>query len=353
MTAQKIDQSFEENLLLLVGYVKQVFTFSLWMTPLIGILGALGAFYYYKQEKKVVKAHVAELSFVQAASLNLSEVSSGSEGLSAILRNGGGRGDFESKLNEIIKSEIILTRALYMPTVDDSSKLLINQFLEVYYKDSADRIKFSTTQLEVINEVDFMTAEQVILFKSILRRLKHPESSLLQVEEGAIVSLLSTSEDEALSVGIVNNVYRAVSGFYDEKVTTFYADNLKRFQRKTDSLRQVSRILQTQLAKQYDVSGLDIKPSNSLVKQRVERDFQRVEAEFAAIKTNLETDKLRAEIVEPNFKILNRPIRPLDIVEGDLKGAAIRGGIIGLIGGLMLTLLIFILKKLWPYIKKA
>jgi len=343
--SQSDEITLREILLGVQNYWQELWRKKVWII-LAGLLA--GAFFAWRAIKVPV-TYTAELTFM----VNEDE-SGGLGGVSAILGTfglgGGRRGQNLEKVMELTRSRRILQEALLdVAVVNGKNDYLANHIIDLYQlrekwaeKGSDELAQFSFRR---DSAMQFDTTENKVL-KTVYGRVKgNPQNDvegLLTIsygEDTGILSMKIESEDEDLSIALVNVIYEKLSNFYIEKTIEKHQATFDNVASKTDSIYSELASIEYQYAQLDDRSTSVFLRKENLQRDRLSKRMQMLTLMYGEAVKNRETAAFLLDNATPYFQVVDRPIPPLQPVKPSWLLQLILGGTFGgMIAGIIVVI---------------
>lgn len=291
-----------------------------YILAVVGFLGAgLGLFYAYTQ-KSIFKAST---TFV----LESGEGNTGGlgqmAGLAALAgvdlgQSGGGifQGD---NLFELYKSRKMIESTLLLPSVSDSSLLLIDRYLELTNtKDKWKEKNQELLQIDFIKNIpqNLLRARDSILQEVVVDINKNNLVVGKNDKKSAIIKIDVSSTDETFSKEFNEALVAQVNDFYIKTKTKKSLNNIAILQTKTDSVRAVMNGNIATAAVVIDATP-NLNPTRqaqrSVPTQRSQFSAEANKAILGQLIQNLEMAKMSLLKETPLIQEIDKPIYPLEI----------------------------------------
>jgi hypothetical protein len=316
---------------------------SKWLTiVIVGLVGAILGFAYSRLVKPTYKA---DLTFVLSSNSKTSSLASlaGQFGLDiGSMTDDVFEGD---NIIELFKSQRIIKGALFKK-VDDSSKTLINLFIEETELQKAWKQKENIKDLIPFpDDVTKLTPVQDSLVSEIHDMIIKRYLTLDKVDKKLSFYNVSTkSEYGNLSYYLTTYVAKEAANFYIETKTKTAKQNLNMLQHEADSIRNLLGGFITSTAEATDQT-FNLNPAYQVHRTPVQQNQIGVSvlgAAYTEIVKNLEIAKITLQKETPLYQIIDTPFMPLKRIKvsGIITGAA--GGFFA---GLFIVLYLLVKKK--------
>jgi len=304
---------------------------------LVVLVGGLLGFLYAKSKKAI---YTATTTFVLESPNKGGALGQYASMAALVGIDIGGKGDagiFEGdNLQELYKSRKMIEATLLMPSESDSSRLLLDRYLEL--SQAKDRWKEKHPELLQIrfnahNNANLQRAKDSILNQATIEINKNNLVIDKLDAKLSIVKVDVKSEDEVFSKEFNESLVYQVNKFYIATKTKKSLENVSVLQRKTDSVR-------AEMNNNISVAAftIDATPNLNLTRQAqrlVPTQRSQVSAEtnkaiLAELVKNLEISKLGLLQESPLIQKVDEPIYPLEKKAiGNLKGVLLGAFISG------------------------
>jgi len=317
---------------ILVSFFRFLLIFS--FIPLLIGLGL--AYHFYNKEKQNDTIYRGKITFIETDKINNAGSSIGAAQLGGIL--GGSSNAVESSLEGILRSDRLLENAFFSPISTVDSDLLINLYFKEYYPDQYEELKVTG------NSVDALSLEQKIKYSQIKNSFDDANENLIFVNSEDILSMEILTKNEYLSFAFVNNLYRALSDFYENNTTEVYDRTLDYITNARDSTYDALKLYESQLANVETGQNFRIIPTEQIPNINLKEKIQLTQDRYHSLYFEVEDYKVRNKLTQGVFEQLSRPIMPLPKTAPDAKSKGIIGGVVGFIAGVFLLIVIYILR---------
>lgn len=270
------------------------------------LLGAILGFTYGYFKKPL---YTATTSFV----LENSEGGSGGLGQYLGLASmigldvGSGGGVFHGdNIFELYKSRQMIQKALLSPLKSDSTKLLIDRYLQ-FNKIEGANIPFKTPTLDRLQ--DSILREVVLKINKNNLRVGKPNQRL------DVIRVDVSAKDELFAKEFNNQLVKNVNDFYVQTKTKKSLDNVNILQHKTDSVRAVMNGAIFSAAEVNDATP-NLNPTRQVQRmapvQRAQFTAETNKAVLGELLKNLELSKISLRKETPLIQVIDEPVFPLD-----------------------------------------
>ncbi len=335
----------KEVILALQDWVK--YFISKWYILLIaGLVGAGVGVLYAKFTKPVFTATTTfVLESGEKAAGGLGQYA-GVAAMVGIDLGGGSGGIFQGdNLLELYKSRKMLEAALLTPLKSDSSKLLIDRYLDV-----SEMKKDWKSKKPVLMEIDFRKNNQIGLQRdrdSILQKIIKDinKGSLSVAKPSSKLSIIKVdvkSEDEVFAKEFNEALVNEVNAFYLTTKTKKSLNNIEILQHKTDSVRAVMYGSISTAAAVIDATP-NLNPTRQVQRivpsQRSQFSAETNKAILGQLVQNLEMSKMALMKEAPLIQTVDTPVYPLEKKKvGLIKAPVIGAFLFGLLAIIWFTI---------------
>jgi hypothetical protein len=339
---REAENSLKDIILELIYYVREIWK-KKWVIFFLSL--PLLAYFTYKGYRDPL-VYKAELTYT------LTDGSSTS-GLSGILGSMGlgspGKLNYE-RVIALTKSRKNINKILFskiaLDTFDNKEDFVINHIIKLSELDeninkqlkSTSNLRFNTSEIEKFTRDEMIALKAVTEF--LLKgnaRYKPLLTSNLNEETG-IINITSSVSDENLSMYIVTRAFENLKDYYINSKKNSPSRNVKFIEQKKDSIQNLLRSKQMQLAR-FNDSHRNLVDATLLAEKRmIETEIQKLVLMYGEVTKNYEIADFSLEISEPEIRIVDAPVIPLETEKKSIYIEIIKGLIAGLFLG---TLIIF------------
>jgi len=320
-----------------------------------GLLGACLGFFYAQSEKSVFKASTSfVLESGEGSSSGLGQMA-GLAALAGVDLGQSGGGIFQGEnLFELYKSRKMIESTLLLPSVSDSSLLLIDRYLAL----TNTRDKWKEKKPELL-QIDFkkklpqnlLRSRDSILQKVVVDINKNNLIVGKNDKKSAIIKIDVKSTDEIFSKEFNEALVAEVNDFYVKTKTKKSLDNIEILQHKTDSVRAVMNGNIATAAIVIDATP-NLNPTRQAQRlvptQRSQFSAEANKAILGQLIQNLEMAKMSLLKETPLIQEIDKPIYPLEMKSFSKK----MGVLVGLFVGVFLAMFLMIARLLFQNIMK-
>lgn len=322
------------------------------LSGIIGAIIGLTISYFDKPSFKAV------LTFAMEEDKGSSGGLSGALGLASSfgldLSSAGGGGAFAaSNLAELMKSRLIVEKALLEPVIINGYKTNLLQYYIDYNKLRDDWLKnpqLKNLSFPTNQDRDKFGIQQDSVLQKIYKKLIEQENlSIVQKDKKVtILSIEVKSENELFSKYFCESLAKETSDFYIETKSKKARINVNVLQKQVDSVRselnQAITGVATESDNVYNLNpALNIKGAPSKKKQI---DVQANTAVLTNLVVQLELAKITLRKETPLLQLIDKPILPLEKDKLGLFKSLVIGAIILIIFVILLLILIQVFKKI-------
>jgi uncharacterized protein involved in exopolysaccharide biosynthesis len=220
---------------------------------------------------------------------------------------GGGGGVFQGdNIFELYKSRQMIQKALLSPLKNDSTKLLIDRYLQFNNIKGAD-VSFKTPALSRLQ--DSILREIVAKINQNNLRVGKPNQRL------DVIRVDVSAKDELFAQEFNNQLVKNVNDFYVQTKTKKSLDNVNILQHKTDSVRAVMNGAIFSAAVVNDATP-NLNPTRQIERmapvQRAQFTAETNKAVLEELLKNLELSKISLRKETPLIQVIDEPVFPLE-----------------------------------------
>jgi hypothetical protein len=290
------------------------------------------------------KAKTTDIKYQASLTYLLNDGGGGGGGISSILGSFGigksGKVNMD-RIVELSRSRNIMQKMLFtkvaLDTLDGKNDFIANHLIELYHLD--EQWAKSNPQFEgfrfVSNNIDSFELNALKAFKNVYLKVvggKGMEDPIFNNgfnEDTGILSMSATTVDDELSIYICNIVYEELKNYYVMSSTKGSQNTFNFVQAKTDSIINILKSKQYQLAK-FNDSHRGLTDPNMLVERKIlETEISKLTLMYGEATKNFEMADFSLEAGMPDINILDAPIPPLDPIGKSLLMALLTGGLLG------------------------
>lgn len=309
--------------------------------------------YSYSKKKlgNINSSYTAKVEFIETSKLT---TSSGIPSLSQYsilgLNNATDVGD--DVVRRVLESQEVLAKAFFSPT-RNGDDLLINQFIEVFLKERGGTEKpFNLEKINRTTTVSQLSNEEKELFDAVQNTLFDPENGIFQYTSESTRKFWIVSPNQDLSLSLTNELYNSLEDFYSirEKGDRKKTRNIFEVN-KSITLQEIKQ-LQKDLAKSQEKTGLRITREKLLLQQELAGKLMIAREKYAQyVRQGEEVKMVNQQNDKSKFKILSKPIYPLEPYSPNNKMKIIMYTVIAAVLGLMIIFFIFLLNQFYRFLK--
>lgn len=283
---------------------------------LLGLLGALGGFFYAKYQKP---EYTAKLTFA------LAEGGDKVGGLGSIASQfgvdlGGSSGGAFSgdNLLELMKSRLLIEKTL-LTAVDSSGKqkLLINQYID-FHKPTNPKPRKPTDPVAVSFTTDQVDSERFSLAQDsflgkVCADLAKEHLTVSKVDKKlAIVSVTFKGQDEWFAKYFTEVLTQNVTEFYVETKTRQMRKNVTMMEHKVDSVKQALGRAMYGVASEVDGNQFLVRGVARVPQAKKQLEIQVLSTMYGELLKNLELSRALMAKEQPLIQLIDRPRFPLE-----------------------------------------
>jgi hypothetical protein len=326
---------------LLLG-AKYYFFFLLSKFWIILIGGLMFSAIFFYQAYVEVETYVAELTYTVNE-----EKGNSAGGVGAILGQFGlgGASGSEHNLDKIIafgRSRRIVQQVLLdsvkLQGVDD---LIANHIINIYdYHDYwREKGEVSLAEFYFTDEnIDNFSREEVQVLKHLYKFVIGTSQAKItgitkldKSEQTGVLSIVTTSKNEELSLYVTSKLYDKLSAFYINQSVEKQLVNHEIISNKSDSVANALSSAEYRLAKSKDRSGNLFQNSDRLMQARLLREVQTLSLLYGELLKNKETAAFVLQTTTPFFQLVDQPLLPLDKSRKSYIKQIVFGGSLGVV----------------------
>lgn len=261
-----------------------------------------------------------------------------------LLGGGGGGGSVinEDKLIEIISLEPIIKNALFQKvTIDSVTDILANHFIQLFDYTKQWQKNEELKNFRFQHSKENLTEKENRVFKMFYGRIK-TEFLKTDKSKSGIISVTVTTPDELFSKYFNDELIKAVTRFYVDRIVEKGRKNVDIIQRRVDSVAEALRDSELTLAKWKDGSHQLVKAQGMMNEIRLRRNVEVNNSMYIEGVKQLEIAKFSLLNETPFLQVLDEPSLPL-AAKG--KISFFKGVLAGGFAGVLLAFLYLWIKK--------
>lgn len=331
---QEEEITLKELIEKLIEYWKELWSKKWWII-LIAI--PFIAYFGYKAIKTPV-IYEAPLTYT------LNEGGSGAGGLSGILGSFGlgkaGKVNLD-KIVELSKSRNILHKVLFtsiaLDTFGGKEDYIANHLIRLYNFDEEWTTKtqdytgftFQSDSIAAFNAKE-MKALKMLYGKVVGgKKEKTPVFSNGYSDDTGILTIVSRTVDEELSIAISKLAYDELKAYYVENVSKGNENTFEFVKTKTDSIFSLLRTKEFQLSR-FNDSHRNLSDPDLITQRRLlETEILKLKTMYAEVTKNQEIADFSLTTGMPDIAIIDEPFPPLDVQGASLIIELIKGALMG------------------------
>ena len=319
---------------------------------LAAIVGAVLGFYI--QSRKV-------LLYPSALSFMVNEKNSGGGGgaLSGIAGQlgisvpGGKDGLNLDRIIALSKSSDIVWQALIDTSlISGRPESLLDMILEAYALE-IEELEPYLTRKEILDAIDNtyqgrpQNTQEAAALRVVLGQAGSPGLySVIFDDDSGILTINTLTKSPEISDALCYAIYRKIQEYYSDQASSQPQLVYRKAVRHTDSIRSVLNSKELQLARVRDSEQAMLLRQDEVSKDRLQREISIMSILYAEAVKNLENAKFMLSGSVPTFQILETPTLFETPPPRGRVAAAVVGGLVGLILGLALAFIHFLLKEM-------
>ena len=248
----------------------------------------------------------------------------------------GKSGDNLGKILQLFESKKIIHNTLFDTiTINNKSDYLANHYLNIYtIQTLVESYKYPFVPVYKIgwpkkllkneefrfthNDVDNFNRTENQYLRLLYERINGnpsigitPALSSTLNEETGIMALKMSSEFEPLTLGVLNNIYKQLSGFFIEKSVEKQRKTYDIMEFKRDSIFEALKSSEYQLADFKDSNRKLVTVKGYLQEMRLERQARILNLMYAEVIKNLEATDFALRNMTPVVQIIDLPRSPI------------------------------------------
>lgn len=304
-----------------------------------------------------IYAHFTFIPKYNAETKFLVEGSSGSGGLGGLLGQFGlkGAGKFNPyKVTEVARSKVLLQKALFQKYDND---FIINHIISIYKlneewakdDESLKSFKFKNNEFEKFDQKESLAFLRIY---NLTIGNSDPNKNLLNFnynDDAAIYKYNISTENEKLSLELINAVYQNLKYFFEEEIIKNQISTTIILKQKADSIQTLIKRKSYQLASFQDRTlGLEMS-TPAAGKSILEKEIAALTMAYAEVMKSYEITDIGLKDTKPMFLKLDENFAPLECTGSNLIIQIIKGILIGI----LLSSVFLILRKIVREAMKA
>lgn len=298
-------------------------------------------------------AYRSKPKYVASCSMMLESSSSGRMSGALALANqfgllggGGGGGAVinEEKLIEIVSLESIIKTALFQKvTIDSVNDVLANHFIRLFDYTKQWKKNGELKDFRFQNSKESLTEKENRILKMFYGRIKG-EFLKTDKSKSGIISIVVTTPNEVFSKCFNDELIKAVTSFYVDRIAEKGRKNVDIIQKRVDSVAEALRDSEMTLAKWKDGSHQLVKAQGMMNEIRLRRNVEVNNSMYIEGVKQLEIAKFSLLNETPFLQVLDEPSLPL-AAKG--KISFVKGVLVGGFVGVLLAFLYLWMKKVY------
>jgi len=290
------------------------------------------------------KAKSSIVTYQAALTYTIADGGGSGGGLSSILGSfglgKGGKVNLE-RIVELSRSRNIIQKALFtivpLDTMGGKSDFIANHIIALYRLDEEwtnkkkdwTGFRFRTDSIKSFNS-DELNAFKMLVGKVIGgKNVKDPIFGNGFNEDTGILTMTSTTVDEELSIIFCNMVFNMLKDYYVSSITMSSEKSFNFVAEKTDSIINLLKSKQYQLAK-FNDSHRNLSDPTMLVQRKIlETEIQKLTLMYGEATKNYEIADFSLAAGTPDISIIDEPLPPLEPIAESFIISLIKGGLLG------------------------
>ena len=297
----------------------QEFWYELWRNwLLIGLITLPFLGYFLYKTFTHVPEYEAEVRFVVEGQGG----SGGLAGFGSILGSRGIRRQGNTnpyKILEVAKSKRIIGEVLFTKSISNDD-YIANNIIDLYElaekwsenNPEMEGLRFNQTDLEGFSENERKAF--LSLFGKTVGSKENRENALLKIgldDDTGIFSINGASEDETLTLDIVNNLFEKVKYFFEEQVLEDQIKSRDILKFKADSINTLIESKLITRARFEDSSRGLISRETEITSDKLFAEIQGLTSAWAEIQKSLEIADYELQNTKPLFLVIDQPYSPI------------------------------------------
>ncbi|MBK9255841.1 MAG: hypothetical protein IPM42_10165 [Saprospiraceae bacterium] len=285
-----------------------------------------------------------EVTYPAALTYTLNDGSGGGGAIAGILGSFGlGKGG-KVNLDKIValsKSRNIIQKVLFtqlpLDTLEGKKDFVANHLIELYKWDlewAENKPEFSGFRFKADNIQEFSPLELNVLkmvYGKVVggQNVKNPIFSNGFNEDTGILTISATTVDEQLSIDFCNLAFQELKNYYTLNSTNPQKNTFEFVQAKTDSIVNLLRSKEFQLARFNDENRNLSDPGRLVQRKILETEIGKLKLMYAETTKNYELADFSLQNSTPDIAIIDEPLPPLEPIMKSLLIELIKGGLLG------------------------
>jgi capsular polysaccharide biosynthesis protein len=223
------------------------------------------------------------------------------------------------KIIEVAKSKRMIGEVLFSRSISNE-EYIGNNILDLYKlpetwakkNPEMGNIRFKSTDIESFNEFE-RSAFLALYGKSVGSR-ESTENALITIglnEDTGIFSVSGNTEDETLTLDLVNNLYENTKFFFEEQVLEDKIKAIKILQSKSDSIDILIENKISSRARFEDTSRGLISRQTESRKEKLQGEILGLTSAWAELQKSLQIADFELQSTKPLFLIIDQPYSPI------------------------------------------
>lgn len=253
-----------------------------------------------------------------------------------ISRGGGGKTN-PYKILEVAKSKRMIGDVLLEKSISNE-KLIANNIIDLYElsdKWAEKNPEMVDMQLRDTDINDYTENERkafLSLFGKMVGSKENRENALIKIgldEDTGIFSISGSTEDETLTLDLVNNLYEKLKYFFEQQILEDQIKSRNILQQKADSLNAVIDTKLRNIARFEDSSRGLISRESEIAKEKMRLEVEGNTSAYVEIQKSLQIADYELQNMKPQFMVIDQPYSPIKPSEESLLKNLILGCFLG------------------------
>jgi len=363
------DLTLKEIFLLIIRYIKHVL--SNWM--IIVAIGLIFAALLSFKAKLTSETFHEKLTFMMDESKSGKQSIPGLEMLGSLFGNDKS-GSSMGKILELFESKKIIHNTLFDSIeINGKKDFLANHYLDLYslprlakdyrylgrfgYKQSWIKAVLKNEDFRFTSgNVDDFTPNENLYLRMLYERIAgnvdvglSPQLTSNLDEKTGIMTLRMKSHYEGLTLGILNNIYDQLSGFFIDKSVEKQKKTYNIMKFKRDSVLTALKSAEYRLADFKDSNRKLVTVKGYLDQLKLEREATVLNIMYGEVVKQLELTDFTLRNMTPVVQVIDLPRKPIYPVRPSMRSNFLKG----LLGGMFLTTIVLIFRLLYSDIMNS
>jgi uncharacterized protein involved in exopolysaccharide biosynthesis len=251
------------------------------------------------------------------------------------------------KILALSKSRRVIEQTLFVSAeINGKKDYLANHLIEAYEPENEENGKtekviqrFTKDSLSMFSRAE--NEKLMALYGLIIGPPEEPKKALLAAnynEDTNIMSLEVTTNNEALSIALTENLFNQLSEYYIDKAVEKQLLTLKIIEAKKDSVLAVLKDTEYKLAQFGDSHQGLTRKTDQISELRLRREITALSAMYAEVLKNTEVADFSLKNKTPFIQVIDAPLQPIQPTQLSLLRKLVMGILIGgIIGTVFVT----------------